>query len=407
MRRLAFLIFGLSGGLGWLWLSLGGPAELGRMPVDLWVPDASFFLSALTFAHLPLGQGLLLLFSVTGLEFIRRGPPWTGLAAAGCGLLVSLIHPHTLPVIGLILGLFTVWRYYDQKRQLLTGLIRLGLVALPSLPYLVYVWLVFNRNPAFVAWRVQSLTYSPAPIHYLLGFGLTFLLAGVGLVLTWRPAEPKYRFLHVWTISVPILVYLPLALQRRFLDGYQAPLAVLAAFSLVWLASKIERRLWQFVLVALTLVMMSLTDILLLGGAMATVGQRPPLVFIAAAQVEAAAWLAKWADQTVVLASYDVGNYLPTVADVRVFVGHGPETVRSDEKQAQVETFFKANTEDGWRRSLLADFGVDYLYYGPAEQALGGYLPETAPYLEQVYHNGPVKIYRVRPGYSQETTDGD
>jgi len=28
VRRLAFLIFGLTGGLGWLWLSLGGPAGL-------------------------------------------------------------------------------------------------------------------------------------------------------------------------------------------------------------------------------------------------------------------------------------------------------------------------------------------------------------------------------------------
>ena len=94
VRRLGFLIFGLTGGMGWLWLSLGGPAELGRMPVDLWVPDASFFLSALTFAHLPLAQGLLLLFSVTGLEFIQRGRLWVGLAAAGCGLLVSLIHHY-------------------------------------------------------------------------------------------------------------------------------------------------------------------------------------------------------------------------------------------------------------------------------------------------------------------------
>ena len=58
VRRLAWLMFGFGGGLGWLWLGLGGPAEVGTMPVDLWVPDASFFLSSLTYAHLPLAQGL-------------------------------------------------------------------------------------------------------------------------------------------------------------------------------------------------------------------------------------------------------------------------------------------------------------------------------------------------------------
>lgn len=395
VRRLALLIFGLTGGLGWLWVSFGGPAELGRMPVDLWVPDASFFLSALTFTHLPLAQGLLLLFSVAGLEFICRGRLGAGLTAAGCGLLVSLIHPHTLPVMGLILGLATVWQFYAQKRPLLAGLLRLGLITLPSLPYLLYAWLVFQRNPAFVAWREQSLTYSPAPLHYLLGFGLTFLLAVVGLALTWRPAELKFRFLHVWAISVPVLIYLPLALQRRFLDGYQAPLALLAAFGLAWLAGKIERRLWQSVLVVLTLLIMSLTNLLLVGGAMATMSQRPTPVFIATAHVEAATWLADRAGQNVVLASYEMGNYLPTVADVRTFGGHGPETARSAEKRAQVERFFNSATDDAWRKALLAEFGVDYLYYGPAERELGEFSPNTAPYLHQAYDNGPVKIYRV------------
>jgi hypothetical protein len=395
IRRFAWLIFSFTGGLGWLWLILGGTAELGRMPVDLWVPDASFFLTALTYPHLPLAQGLLLLLSVAAIEFVRQGQKWVGFVAAGCGLAVSLIHPQTLPVISLILGLHILWQHYHQKQQLFTKTIRLVLIILPASPYLLYVFVVFNRNPAFAAWRVQSLTYSPAPLHYLLGFGFTLIFAVIGFGITWRPVEPKCRFLQVWFIAVPALVYLPLALQRRFLDGYQAPLAVLAAIGLSWVIEKNRSRFWQAGTVTLVLVGMSLTNVLLVTGAMITVAQRSSNIFIPVAEVEAAHWLAKQTRQTVVLASYPTGNYLPTVADVRTFVGHGPETIQSDEKREQVEIFFSESTLDAWRLALLKRFNVTYLYYGPSERTVGDFTPETAPYLQQVYDNGSVQIYQV------------
>jgi len=392
VRRLALLIFGFTGGLGWLWLVLGGPSELGRMPVDLWVPDASFFLSSLTFTHLPLGQGLLLLLSVASLEFVRSGRRWFGLVAAGCGLGVSLIHPHTLPVISLLLGIYILWQYYHDKKQLLIRFTRLALIALPAVPYLLYVFVVFNRNPAFIAWRLQSLTFSPAPIHYLLGFGLTLLLAMIGLTLTWRRAEPKYRFLYIWTISVPVLVYLPIPLQRRFLDGYQAPLAVLAAVGLVWVIDKVSNHFWRTGF--LVLLFMSLTNVLLVTGAMITIAQRPDTVFIASPQAEAARWLAAESHQSIVLASYQTGNYLPTVADVRTFIGHGPETIESETKMAMLSKFFTLD-DDNFRRKLLLDYRINYLFYGPAEQALGSFSPATTPYLKNVYDNGTVQIYQV------------
>ena len=394
VRQLALLLFGLAGGLGWLWLALGGSSELGRMPVDLWVPDASFFLTSLTFPHLPLAQGLLLLFVVFGLEYVRHGRQRYGWLAAGCGLAVSLIHPHTLPVMALLLGLYILWQSYSQRRLLWAWLLRLALIVLPSLPYLLYVFIVFNQNPVFVAWRSQSLTFSPAPVHYLLGFGLTLLFAVLGLSLTWPQADPKYRFLHVWTISVPVLVYLPIALQRRFLDGYQAPLAVLAAIGLAWLVRQKFGPRWQFRLVVASLVLMSLTNMLLVGGALATITRRPGTVFQPRSEVEAAQWLAGTTQRNVVLAAYQTGNYLPTVADVRVFVGHGPETVRAEAKNSLLTEFFTGN-DDNFRRQLLDDYEVSFLYYGPAERALGDFSPGTASYLEQVYDNGSVQIYEV------------
>jgi hypothetical protein len=394
VRQLALLIFGITSGLGWLWLVLGGPSELGRMPVDLWVPDASYFLTSLTFPHLPLSQGLLLLFSVFGLEYVRHGRSRIGLMAAGFGLIVSLIHPHTLPVMVFILSLYIIWQSYRSQKPLFDRVKRLALIVVPSMPYLVYVMIVFNQNPAFVAWRSQSLTYSPAPHHYVLGFGLTLVFAVVGLSLTWREAEGRYRFLHVWIISVPILLYLPISLQRRFLDGYQAPLAVMAAIGLVWLVQKSSSPGWRFRVLAVMLVLMSFTNVLLVTGALITIDRRPSAVFLQRAEVEAAHWLSQVTEQNVVLSAYETGNYLPTVADVRAFVGHGPETVQADAKIAMLSEFF-AGDDDNFRRQLLRDYEINFLYYGAAERALGDFSPGTAPYLEQVYDNGSVQIFQV------------
>jgi hypothetical protein len=298
------------------------------------------------------------------------------------------------------MGLYILGQSYREKRLLLVRITRLALIILPSLPYLLYVMIVFERNPAFVAWREQSLTYSPAPLHYLLGYGLTLVFVAVGWGLAWQAAEPEYRvrFLQIWTVSVPVLVYLPIALQRRFLDGYQAPLAILAAMGLLWLVDKIRSRSWQTGTLIFILMGMSLTNVLLVMGAVMTVDQRPYPVFIPAAEAAAGRWLAKQTQPTVVLASYQTGNYLPTVADVRTFVGHGPETMDSERKQEQVKAFFSETTDDRWRLTLLKRFDIGYVYYGPVEQALGDFGPGHVPYLQEVYNGGTVRIYRVTEG---------
>lgn len=396
IRRVAFLIFGFSGGLGWLWLALGGTAELGRMPVDLWAPDASFFLAALTYAHLPLSQGLFLLLTVSSLEFLRNGQKKYGFQAAGYGLLVSLVHPYRLPILAILLGLYAVWQYHKQFRLLLTTLLRLLLIVGPAIPYLIYILIVFYNNPAFAAWREQSLTYSPAPLHYLLGFGTTLLLALIGLWAAPRYAKQSpYVFLRLWVVVIPALLYVPLGLQRRFLDGYQAPLALLAAIGVIWLLEAWGKRLPFAATTTLLLGLMSLTNILLIGLAITTVTQRSEQIFIAGSEINAAAWLARHTNGEIILGDYESGNFLPTRANVRVFVGHGPETINSDEKQGQVNRFFDDQTSHAWRLNLLRRFDIAYVYYGPKEQTGGAFDPHQVDYLEKIYDEAGVQIFKA------------
>ena len=399
VRQLGCLLIGLGGGLGWLWLLARQPAAPGIMPIDLWVPDAFAFLTMFTFPHLALAQALILWIAISGLKLVRQ-PDWRlALVNAVLGLALSLIHPYSLELVLGLLGLYWVVEAWRARRPNWTSLAQLAAIGLASAPYLLYSLILFSTNPVFVSWQLQNRILSPSPIYYVLGYGLVGLLAVLGALRPrWLRRAPDATFLYLWAILVPVGLYVPSNLQRRFLDGYQAPLTLLAVGGLVYLLHGVARR-WRRVILAALAAASLLSNLVLLLGATALVASRSPLVFEEQPVLAAMDWLAGHAPrQSLVLGAYHTGNVLPGRALVRTFVGHSPQSVNADVKETQVAAFFNAATPDGQRRALLAAYGVNYLFYGPTERALGDFSPGTAPYLRPAYDNGPVQIYQVLPG---------
>jgi hypothetical protein len=399
LRQLGCLLIGLGGGLGWLWLLAGQPAAPGIMPIDLWVPDAFAFLTMFTFPHLALAQALILWIAVSGLKLVRQ-PDWRlALVNAVLGLALSLIHPYSLELVLGLLGLYWAVGAWRTRRPNWTSLAQLAAIGLVSAPYLLYSLILFSTNPVFVSWQLQNRILSPSPIYYVLGYGLIGLLAVLGALRPrWHRRARDASFLYLWVILVPVGLYFPSNLQRRFLDGYQAPLTILAVGGLVYLLHGFARH-WRRVILAMVAATSLLSNLVLLLGATALVASRSPLIFEEQPVLAAMDWLADHAPrQSLVLGAFHTGNVLPGRALVRTFVGHSPQSVNADVKEAQVAAFFNAATPDSQRRTLLAGYGVNYLFYGPTERVLGDFSPGAAAYLRPVYDNGPVQIYRVLPG---------
>jgi uncharacterized membrane protein len=125
---------------------------------------------------------------------------------------------------------------------------------------------------------------------------------------------------------------------------------------------------------------------------------QPDLFFRPAAEVEAAAWLRENVpDTAVILGSYQTGKCVAAQAGQRVVLGHWAETVDVVAKEAAVNQFFNSSASDAWRQDLLDQFDVDYVWYGPREQALGDFDPGTAVYLTPVYQADPITIFAVKP----------
>jgi hypothetical protein len=397
VRRLAWALTAAGSGLGWLLTLVGLANWLGALPLDFWVPEAYVFLVLYHLPHLALAESLLLwslLWALDSFEQRKVGPAIkSGLAAMG----MALVVPFYVGVLAAVLGAFLVAVSLKQRRIPWQMAGQAALVGALVAPVIVYNAWVFTTNPVFRQWAAQNTILSPHPVHYLLGYLLLIIPAIPGAIQALRERDTRWLLPLAWLLVVPVLVYIPFNLQRRMIAGAQVPLALLAARGLVsWAQGR--TRTWRLDLVA-WVALVSLSNVLLLSGSLLEVTHLAPPIFRPAAEIAAIDWLAGQAQpDDVVLSSYEAGNFIPTRAEVRVLLGHGPETLYYEEKREDVRRFFDPATEDGWRQDLMTRYGIDYIFWGPVERALGAWEPASAPYLIPVYDQQGYAIYRVGVG---------
>jgi len=270
-----------------------------------------------------------------------------------------------------------------------------ALVGAFAAPLVVYNSWVLAANPAFRQWVAQSTLLSPHPLHYLLGYLPLLIPAVPGAILAVRDRDNRWLLPLAWLAAVPLLLYAPFNLQRRMIAAAQVPLALLAARGLLsWVQGR--TRAWRLDLAAFV-ALAALSNVLLVVGSLVEVSRQTPPIFRPAAEIAAMDWLGDQAEpDDTVLSTFETGNVIPARTGIRVFIGHGPETLYFEEKQEAVQRFFTAATDDAWRRELLAQYGIVYLFYGPGEQALGTWDPAGASYLAPVYDQKGYTIYQVK-----------
>ncbi|MCZ7542813.1 MAG: hypothetical protein M5R40_04415 [Anaerolineae bacterium] len=280
--------------------------------------------------------------------------------------------------------------------------------ALVTLPLLLYTAYHFATNPVFAAWSAQNVLISPHPFHYLAGYIVLIVPALWGLRWAWRRGRTRDLLLVSWVVAAPVLVYLPVNVQRRLAEGVFVPLGVLAVAGLRLLAPQMarwlrarrlrlgRRRTWSLAL-GVTLALILPTSLLVVAGGAALAARPAWPAFHPAGEIAAMDWLGAHARPgAVVLSAFGTGNYLPARADVRVYLGHGPETLDADAKRGVVEAFFAGALDAESRAALYAAHGIDYVFYGPQEGATpGAPLPGWAADLRLAYQADGYSIFEV------------
>jgi len=428
VRRIAWLMTTFGGGLGWLLVALGQSNWLGSIPLDFILPEGFTFLALYGFPHIALARTLLLwglLFLLKAWEaspmsnvqcpmsksrftfHVSRFTSFKWVALTGLlWFLMGLIVPFYVPVAWAVTGAALLALGLRKKPGFCQkpgfsvpwreGLLA-GVAVFLSAPVVAYSAWVFTGDRVYATWAAQNLILSPHPFHYLAAYGAPLLLAAFAARAAWRSERPAWLLL-AWVAVVPVLVYLPFNLQRRLIEGAQIPLNLLAAWGLVKISnlrspiSNLRSRL----VVGGVLIVLSLTNVLLVAGNSLALLNQPAPIYRDAGEIAALDWLnGRVEPDDVILASYATGNYLPARVGARVFVGHGPESVRAGEKKALVARFFNAATNDTWRQHLLAEYGVDYVFWGPAERALGAFDPRDTDYFNFVYEMDDYTLFEV------------
>jgi hypothetical protein len=398
LRRIGVALATLGGGLAFL--SLLGLNQLwgGRLPLEFYSPETFGFLEIFSLPHLALGRAFFL-WGLRKYLLDQQNNEWaTRLIAGVFWLGLGFMQPLTVVVGWVILGVhllsIAIWNWIRHSKDWGTWWVhfwRAFWMVIISAPLVLYTFISFKIDPFLRGWESQNIIKSPPFGDYLLAFGVILPLVVIGVVKTLKTINERSILLVGWIAIFPLLAYAPYNLQRRLPEGIWAALIVIAMIGLLSLVGKLRKVAQVWLYFAFTPAL-----ILILGGFISANRVSLPL-FRPEDETSAFTYLAEHADKgQIILAAYDTSNVLPTWAPLRVFIGHGPESIKLKEIRPRVEAFFQTSTEDSTRIELLNEFQVAYIIWGPQEKALGDWNPPSSSLVDLVYKNQTFDVYKVK-----------
>jgi hypothetical protein len=333
--------------------------------------------------HVPLAMAATLELARRYLLPGARTTPWSVLSAAALAAAVAMLHPFHVPVLLSALGLagLVFWRTGQGSGSLIGA----AAAAIGAAPVLWLTVQTFSFDPFWAAtYSRQNQLPSPLPHELLIDLGPTLLLAIGGVVaVRWRVAPFG---LLVWLLLCLVAMYLPVPYQRRLAFGIEPALAILAGNALIAAGAALDRK--RVALLRLGVVAVAASGTLLILSSVVWSGLRnwPLAVYRSTGDLDAAAaWLASRSGaDDVVLANWQVSNYLAGRLRGRLVGGHPVATLNAADKQVLIGTVFAHASGT----QVARQYGADWLVYGPDEAALPGTgTPD--------FQSGVVRVYRV------------
>lgn len=403
---LPLLLFG--SGVGMYFTSLLArnfpPSSSIDWPTDLWVAESNVFTSALYSPHF-IASWILLVASLTLLSMAFNDRSYGRATAAGTTAAVLVwIHPF------LALSLATVavswWLLWVARRRFSwndVGMLATFLVLqVPSFGYYALLLLEpANRE----AMHDVNLLWSPPWPYVAIGFAGFLLLAPVGYVLArraggataWRSQE-----LAIWAVMNLAVIYIPIALQRRLIEGLQFPLAALSgiAIAAIFKTDLLSHFIWKgirpgVVGTALLLLFLPSSFLASVQDTVRLIEHDQEALYTNSEDVMLEKLRTSLERDGVVLSSVRTGNDVLGWAERPTYAAHWAQTTGLPRKIAEIDSFY-GTMDSEERLAFVRAHDIVHVVYGPREQAIGnGLSTDTA--FELIYADGVQSIYAPRP----------
>jgi hypothetical protein len=216
-------------------------------------------------------------------------------------------------------------------------------------------------------------------------------------------------FILGWFLITFVLIYIPADFQIHMLNGWQVPIAILATqglFKYIVPAVKrvVERKNWnipvntiQKGVIAAFLLIIVPTNVYLFFWRFLDLNRNAYPYYLYHEELAGMSWIEQNAQSDdIVFSSEMIGQYIPAWTGTYAFLAHWAQTVDYYSKVDMVNAFYSDEIDLAQRQEILAQYGVDYVFYGPAERIIGSFEPGSAPFLEQVYASTLVEIFAVK-----------
>lgn len=416
-RRIAFLTIAFTSGFGWVLVLMKYTVTDGILPFPLlvYIAEGNTFLGILGYPHFIAAALYILVFDLI-LQGQTKKQLKYAVAAGLFALFLGWQHAYDLLLVYGILGSYILLMAVRDKR-FPVFLIKSGIiVGIISWWPALYSVMLTSLDPLWkevLAQFANAGVYTPNLLQLPVLLGPAFLLA---LYTTARNNPLRLNrfnnydlFLQAWFWANFLLIYVPTDYQIHMLNGWQVPIAILATQGLFHYIVPFARRFisqqrWRWSkekishgLAVAFIVLILPTNIYLLLWRFIDLARHDYPYYLHRDEVTAMAWLESNAQpEDITLSSLTIGQYIPALTGTHAFLAHWAQTVDYYGKEDMVNKFFSQTSPDAYRRQIVDDFQVDYIFYGPAEQQLGSYRLDASPLLEQVYTSPKVKIYRVR-----------
>jgi hypothetical protein len=259
-----------------------------------------------------------------------------------------------------------------------------------GLPILIYEIWITQTDPLLANWNAQNMTISPPVWDLSISLGIALILAALGAWVTWKKRNSAARILIVWSCLGLLMLYLPLGLQRRFMLGLYVPLAGLAGIGLDFMLPR--RKGLAAAAICLVAIMVIPTNLMILMGGIQAIQIKDSRLYLTSEEKQGLDWIAANTPQkALILASPEMGLYIPAYTGRRVIYGHPFETVNAEQMYARVIEFFDGSND---KEDLSALSDVDYVYYGPKERNIGEMM--TGPEFIEVFSTQDLQIFKIK-----------
>jgi hypothetical protein len=405
-RRITWLAFALAlfgSGFGW------AASFFGLFTSDFWVAEGYPFLSSYANPHFPLGMAILIWIITPGrdegIRRLQKSKYRSDILVILASLILGIILPFGIILAVVVLGGLVVWDIWERldpvkgkswRSEIIVDSLRrsdyfrkiIGIL-IGGMPILIYEIWITQSDPLLANWNAQNLTISPPVWDLTISLGITLILALPGVWVAWKKKNTAARILIVWSCLGLLMLYAPLGLQRRFMLGLYVPLAGLAGIGLDFLLPM--KKGLAFAAICLVVILVIPTNLMILMGGIQAVQNKDARLFLSAEEKEGLDWIAANTPQNaLILASPEMGLFVPAYTGRRVIYGHPFETVNAEQMEANVVHYFEGSTD----LEALAELSdVDYVFYGLRERQLGNLL--IGPELTEVFSVQDLQIFQT------------